>query len=68
MTVVVDSIGKNIGSAYDIADGTYAWSVVVATGDGQIEFRRGRHKTQRGADRALLAGAKELVASPRIEE
>jgi hypothetical protein len=66
MSAVLLSEDRNIGSAYQIADGTHAWSLVIEIG-GALMIRQGRHRMLRQASQALLAAAVEIgVPAPSI--
>jgi hypothetical protein len=54
--IVINKTGENVGSAYEISDGTFAWNVVRIVGN-DVTFRRGRNPTLRAASTALLDGA-----------
>lgn len=67
MSAALLSAGQNIGSAYELADGGHAWSLVIRI-DGKLEIRDGRHRYLKQASAALLAAAIKLgVSSPKIE-
>lgn len=68
MSAVVLDNDKNIGSAYQSADGFFVWNVVIMR-DGVCDFRRGVQKDEQIARYAMVAGAREMgVQNPVLLE